>query len=149
MTTDEELTIGQVAARAGIRTSKIRYYESVGLLAEARRRSGHRRYGPDVLVALSLIQFAQDAGFSLPEIRHVLAGFDRKTPPPKRWQSVAERKLREVRRTIDRAQRMEAMLHRLLSCECVRLDDCVDLCGPHSSRPLTSVGRQPVSNTIR
>ena len=46
------LTIGEVARRAGMRTSRIRYYESVGLLPEPERISGMRRYDADVLQRL-------------------------------------------------------------------------------------------------
>jgi MerR family transcriptional regulator, redox-sensitive transcriptional activator SoxR len=56
MTTPPMLTIGQVAARAGIRVSHIRYYEEVGVLAKPQRVSGHRRYGEDVLQRLSIIE---------------------------------------------------------------------------------------------
>ena len=133
MSTDAKLTIGQVAKQAGIRTSKIRYYESVGLLAAAPRISGRRLYGPDVLDTLRLIQFAQDAGFSIPEIRHVLDGFDRRTPASARWQKLARRKLQDVGTIIERAQRMQGVLTTLLSCQCVELSDCVNSCGPVSS----------------
>lgn len=124
------LTIGQVAKEAGIRTSKIRYYESVGLLSAAPRVSGQRVYDPDVLNTLRLIQFAQDAGFSIDEIRHVLDGFDRRTPASERWQKVAKRKLQDVATLIERAQRMQRVLESLLSCECVQLSECVSSCSP-------------------
>jgi MerR family redox-sensitive transcriptional activator SoxR len=123
-------SIGEVARRAGVRPSKIRYYEEIGLLAAPYRVSGRRVYAGDVLNALALIQFAQDAGFSIQEIRHVLDGFDRRTPPSKRWQEVARRKLQEVSVLIERAKRMQGMLESLLTCECVRLADCVDACNP-------------------
>lgn len=124
------LTIGQVAKQAGIRTSKVRYYESVGLLTAPPRVSGRRVYEGDVLNMLRLIQFAQDAGFTINEIRHVLRGFDRRTPASARWQSVARVKLREVAILIDRAQQMQRILESLLSCECVQLSECASLCGP-------------------
>lgn len=135
-----ELSIGAVARMAGVRTSKLRYYESVGLLPSGRRVSGRRVYGPEVLDTLALVQFAQDAGFSIPEIRHVLDGFDRKTPPSKRWRAVAERKLQEVRALMARARRMESVLETLLTCECVSLADCVESCNqPIPPRTATAV----------
>jgi MerR family transcriptional regulator, redox-sensitive transcriptional activator SoxR len=132
------LTIGQVAKLAGIRTSKLRYYESVGVLGPAPRIAGRRVYRSDVLDTLRLIQFAQEAGFAIDEIRHVLGGLDRHTPPSARWQHVAQRKLRDVGALIQRAQRMQAVLERLLSCECVQLSDCVTLCQP----PITPLPRR-------
>ena len=44
----EELTISEVANRAGIRASAIRYYESIQLLPPPQRSAGRRRYNPDV-----------------------------------------------------------------------------------------------------
>ncbi len=60
----EELTIGEVARRAGVRTSTLRYYESIGLLPAARRVNGRRRYAPAALRMLAVIHLAQQAGFS-------------------------------------------------------------------------------------
>ena len=122
-------TIGQIATQAGIRTSKIRYYESIGLLKTPARVSGRRVYGQEILDTLRLIQFAQDAGFAIPEIHQVLEGFARTTPASTRWHAVAVRKLEEVRRLIARARQMEALLGRLLACECVGLGDCMSACG--------------------
>ena len=63
------LTIGQVAARAGLNTSHIRYYERVGVLPKPERASGQRRYDDEVLHRLAIIGVAQRAGFTLDEIR--------------------------------------------------------------------------------
>ena len=67
------LTIGQIARQAGLKTSAIRYYESVGLLPEPRRESGQRRYGNATLRRLRVIDVAKRAGFSLDEARVLLA----------------------------------------------------------------------------
>jgi MerR family redox-sensitive transcriptional activator SoxR len=128
------LMIGQIAKQVGIRTSKIRYYESVGLLSAPARRSGRRVYESEVLDTLRLIQFAQDAGFSIEEIRHVLRGFDRSTPASVRWQSMAREKLQDVATLIERAQRMQQILESLLSCECVQLSECASQCRPAVAR---------------
>ena len=49
------LTIGEVARRAGVRTSTIRYYEEAGLLPEPERVGGKRRYEEGILRRLALI----------------------------------------------------------------------------------------------
>ena len=67
------LRIGDVARAAGVRKSLIRYYEQIGLLPEAPRISGQRRYTEAVLRRLSVIDVAQRAGLSLDEIRELLA----------------------------------------------------------------------------
>jgi MerR family transcriptional regulator, redox-sensitive transcriptional activator SoxR len=119
------LTIGAVARQAQVRTSALRYYESVGLLGPPRRVSGRRVYDADVLVVLRLIHLAKGAGFTVAEIRRLLHGFDRTTPASARWQAMAARKLRDVTELIGRARQMQRVLEALLSCKCVDLAECV------------------------
>ncbi len=121
----EELTIGDVARRAGIRTSAIRYYESVGLLPTPRRVNGHRRYDPGIMQRLAMLQLAQQAGFTVAEIGTLLHGFASDTPPSTRWKALAERKIGEADGLIRRAQRMKELLERGLQCGCLRLEDCL------------------------
>src|SRR4051812_3286731 len=71
-----ELTIGDVARRAGVATSSIRYYERIGLLPKPERSGGQRRYHADVLGKLGFIGVAQSAGFKLREIKELLDGAD-------------------------------------------------------------------------
>jgi MerR family transcriptional regulator, redox-sensitive transcriptional activator SoxR len=103
------LSIGEVAARAGLKTSSIRYYESVGILPEPERVSGQRRYLPDVLGRLTVVAVAQEAGFSLAEIRELLDESDG-GPPSQRLQALARAKLPEVEALIARAQAMKGWL---------------------------------------
>lgn len=126
----EGLPIGEIAKRAGVRPSALRYYERVGLLEPPPRVSGQRRYAPDVLDTLRLVELAQEAGFTIAEIRELLDGFDQATPASERWQALARAKLKEVRRRIEQAHRMERLLHALLDCSCTDLSDCVQYCRP-------------------
>jgi MerR family transcriptional regulator, redox-sensitive transcriptional activator SoxR len=123
----EHLTIGEVARRAGIRTSAIRFYESVDLLPPAARASGQRRYDTAVLDQLAVIRLAQEAGFTVAEIRQMLTGFDPETPPSTRWRSLAERKLSEIDRLIARAQAMKRLLEEGLRCGCLAWEECAVL----------------------
>jgi DNA-binding transcriptional MerR regulator len=69
---DASMTIGKVAASAGVSADTIRYYERLGVLPRpARSASGYRQYGPAVLNRLTLIRNAQQFGFSL----RAIAGF--------------------------------------------------------------------------
>ncbi|MGH0030980.1 MAG: MerR family transcriptional regulator [Myxococcota bacterium] len=117
-------SIGQVAKRAGIAASAIRYYESVGLLPVAERVSGRRVYDDDVFQRLALIDLAQRAGFTVKEIRTLLHGFARRTPPGVRWRKLAGRKLDEVEVRIEEAQAMKRVLGALLACECPSFEAC-------------------------
>lgn len=70
------LTIGQLARRAGLRPSALRYYEAEGLLEPAERtEAGYRLYAPEAADTVRLIQRAQRLGFSLAEIRALLTAW--------------------------------------------------------------------------
>lgn len=76
----EALTIGKLAAQAGVGVETVRFYQRRNLLAVPGRDSGIRRYGPDDLRRLRFIRQAQAAGFTLEEIRELIdldAGEDR------------------------------------------------------------------------
>ena len=120
----EDLTIGEVARRAGVRTSALRYYESIGLLPAARRVNGRRRYDPAAVRMLAVIHLAQQAGFSMAEIGTLFHGFAAETSPGERWRPLAEQKLGEVDALIARARQMKHILETLLECGCVRLEEC-------------------------
>jgi MerR family redox-sensitive transcriptional activator SoxR len=120
-----KLSIGEVARRTGVRPSALRYYESAGLLPAPSRVSGRRLYDASALDVLKLIQLAKSAGFSMAEIRRLLHGFDRATPASARWQAMATRKLKDVSALIERAEQMRDLLHKLLTCRCVQLSECI------------------------
>jgi MerR family transcriptional regulator, redox-sensitive transcriptional activator SoxR len=116
------LSIGQVADRAGVPASTIRYYESVGVLPEAARLSGQRRYASDIVRRLAIVDVAQRAGFTLAEIRDLLSVGD--DPAYRRLRSLAERKLPEVDALIRHAQAVRRWLELASACECDTLDMC-------------------------
>lgn len=67
------MKIGELAKRSGLAASTIRFYEAKGLLKPVPRQiNGYREYAPASLMLLSIITSAQQAGFSLDEIRQVL-----------------------------------------------------------------------------
>lgn len=120
-----DLMIGDVARRAGVRTSAIRYYESIGLLPPPARVNGRRRYAQTTVQMIAIIQLAQQAGFTMAEIHEVFHSFSEETPVSERWRQVAERKLQEVEVMLQQAHAMKQILNTLLACDCVRLEDCV------------------------
>ena len=118
------MTIGEVAQRAGLHASAVRYYESIGLLPKAPRVNGRRRYDDTVLEWLSLIALAREAGFTMAEIKRLVSGFKPGSPPAARWKELATRKLVEIDAMVARAERMRAVLRVALECGCFRLEDC-------------------------
>lgn len=68
------MNIGEAAVATGVTAKMIRHYEQIGLIAEAgRTRSGYRTYGPKDLSTLSFIRRGRDLGFSIAQIRGLLA----------------------------------------------------------------------------
>jgi MerR family transcriptional regulator, redox-sensitive transcriptional activator SoxR len=117
------LTIGQVADRAGVNSSAIRYYESVGVLPKPERVSGQRRYCEDTVDRLGLIGAAQKAGFTLDEITDLLRSSD-EGHASDQMRELARRKLPDVEALIDRAQRMKRWLEVASDCGCSTLEAC-------------------------
>ena len=75
------LTIGKLAASAGVGVETVRFYQRKGLLEQPTRDDGIRRYGSEDVRRLKFIRRAQAAGFTLAEIRELLeldSGKDRK-----------------------------------------------------------------------
>jgi MerR family redox-sensitive transcriptional activator SoxR len=120
----EDLAIGEVARRAGINPSALRFYERVGLLPATKRVSGRRRYDSSTVQLLKVVQLAQDAGFTIAEIQTLLHGFTPDTPPAARWQPLAQQKIQELDAMILRMHQMKHVLEVGLNCGCLRLEDC-------------------------
>jgi len=122
--TTTNLSIGAVAQQAGVQPSAIRYYERVGLLVPPPRVSGRRRYDAGVLRQLAVIGVAQQAGFTIAEIKTLLHGFDAGTSAAARWRALAERKLPEIEALIARAHEMKWLIDASLRCGCLTLEEC-------------------------
>ena len=121
----EEFAIGEVARRVGIRASAIRYYESVEVLPAPQRINGRRRYDARVFDRLAVIQMAQQAGFTVAELRTLFNGFTTETTASARWEVLARQKLVEVDALMRRVQAMRGILEEiLLRCRCLTLDEC-------------------------
>ena len=118
-------TISEIARRVGLRASAIRYYEQIGILAPARRVSGQRRYDDSVLYRLAVVRRAQDAGFSLDQIKQLFFGFSAATPVSERWKKIAARKMAELDARISEIQSMRTLLQKLTTCcECETVERC-------------------------
>ena len=107
------LPIGEFARRAGTAPSALRYYERIGLLPRAERAGGKRHFPPATAERLALISLYQDAGFTLKEIRRLLAAGSRPRPS---WSPLAERKIAELDARIAEAQRAKDLLEHALEC---------------------------------
>lgn len=119
------LSISEVARRAHLRPSTIRYYEKLGILPAPERVSGRRRYDKSVLYRLAVIQQARNAGFRLNEINALFFGFADGVRAEVRWGKLADRKLAELDALAARIMSMRELLKRLKAkCHCTTLEVC-------------------------
>jgi MerR family transcriptional regulator, redox-sensitive transcriptional activator SoxR len=140
------LMIGELARKAGVAASALRYYEKAGLLQPPARASNRRQYDPGALGRVRIILLARDAGFSVSETRAFLNGFPVGTKPALRWRAMAKRKIAELDELATRLSQMRSILNASFNCECRRLEDCERLiasktsCGSGSRRVTTPNG---------
>jgi MerR family redox-sensitive transcriptional activator SoxR len=118
------MTIGEMARRAGLRPSAVRYYEKIGLLPRSERIGGQRRYQPGILNYLAVIDTAKRAGFRVEEIKQLLHGFGKAVPASHRWQLLARRKITEIDEQIASARKMKRLLAKADRCKCLDLENC-------------------------
>jgi DNA-binding transcriptional MerR regulator len=109
--TESLLTIGEVAARADVATSAIRYYERRGLITADTRISGQRRYRNSTLRRLVFIGMLQDAGLALDEIEGIL-----RAPDVMTWKAIARTRLGALDEEITQLRRAREYLAGALLC---------------------------------
>jgi DNA-binding transcriptional MerR regulator len=111
-----QLTVGKLAARTGVRTDTVRYYEREGLLPVPQRTDGeHRRYGPADVDRLLFIRGAQRLGLRLAEIRELLAVRDTGTCPCQPAEGLLRRHVTEIDTEIGRMAALRAELLGMLA----------------------------------
>ena len=116
--------IGELADKARVRASALRYWEERGLLPGARREGGRRVWPVTAVRRVALIRMAQRAGFTLSEIARLL---DTDTAPSatRQWRDLAARKLPELDQHIAQAQALRRAVADCLECGCMNFDQCV------------------------
>ncbi len=110
------LTIGQVARQAGVGVETIRFYEREGLLAEPpRTAAGYRQYSPAVVARIRFIRRAKELGFSLREIRELLALRVAPGTTCAEVRARAEAKIADIEERIATLERMKFALEGLIA----------------------------------
>jgi len=125
MPRDVRLKIGDLAARAGVSVSAIRFYADEGLLHAMRTNAGQRRFARSDLRRVSFILIAQKLGLSLDEIRYALSQLpDGRTPTREDWRVLSERIQERVLEQIAGLERIRDRLDGCIGCGCLSLDSC-------------------------
>ena len=121
----EELTIGEVAERAGVRPSALRFYEDRGLITSTRTDGNQRRYHREVLRRLAFIGVAQRVGLSLEEISEALASLpDEHAPTQQEWRVLARRWRPMLDERIALLQGLRDQLDSCIGCGCLSISKC-------------------------
>jgi DNA-binding transcriptional MerR regulator len=137
VTTPGLLTIGELARRAGVAASALRYYEELGLLSPPARISGQRRYPESAARLVAAIVLYSDAGFTLAEQKALLAG------PPGDRRQLMQRKLGELDEEIARAQAAREAISHALRCPHEDITQC-----PNFNAGITArLAGQPLSQS--
>ncbi|HSC84437.1 MAG TPA: MerR family transcriptional regulator [Pseudomonas sp.] len=103
------MKIGELARRSGLAPSRIRFYEASGLLSAQRQSNGYREYPAQALQTLEIIACAQQAGFSLEEIRRLQPTHEQGWPHDELLLSL-RRKVAEIEAMQQRLEQNRAQL---------------------------------------
>lgn len=121
----DRLTIGELARRAGVTTSSLRYYEQLGLIFSKRSAGGQRRYARATLRRVAFVRAAQTVGLSLSEVRAALGRLpEERTPNKTDWNKVSATWIRRVDERITELQRLRETLNSCVGCGCLSLRTC-------------------------
>ena len=132
------MLIGDLATRAGLSAKTIRFYEQAGLLPQPPRTAGgYRDYPPGALDRLAFIRHAQSAGFTLADIRGVLAIRDSGQAPCQHVSVLigehlarVERRIAELTRTKDVLKDLQRLAAVTNPADCAESDICTILSAP-------------------
>ena len=120
------ISIGEMAARTGMKVSAIRYYEEIGLIQAIRSEGANRRFLRSEIRKVSFIAISQTLGFSLAEIGAELQKLPNDRAPNKRdWSKIS----RSFRKTLDQRiatiERLRDRLDGCIGCGCLSMQKCI------------------------
>lgn len=119
------LTVGELAKRAGVATSALRFYEERGLIHAERNVSGHRRYPRATARRVAFIVFAQRAGLTLEEIGNELGKLPvGSIPTSDEWDRLTQTWCERIDERIAELQRLRNGLSDCIACGCLSLEHC-------------------------
>jgi len=120
-----ELTVGEVAQRAGISVPALRYYEQLGLVTSRRTTGNQRRYERSVLRRLAVVAAGRRVGLPLADIGATLATLPADHAPSQAdWTALSTRWRASVQRRIAELERLRDDLDRCIGCGCLSLSRC-------------------------
>ncbi len=143
------MPIGEVAHRAGIAPSALRFYEAQGLVTAERSGGGQRRYARSVLRRLAFVRAAQNVGLSLEEIRDALASLpDGRTPTAADWARLSRTWRARLDDQIAGLTALRDGLASCIGCGCLSLRRCA-LSNPDDGAAAAGSGARYLPPSLR
>jgi MerR family redox-sensitive transcriptional activator SoxR len=119
------LSVGELAARAGVAVSALHYYESRGLISATRSRGNQRRYPRAVLRRVAFIRAAQQLGIGLAQVAAALDQLpQRRTPTKADWARLSTRWRAQLNSRIAALEALRDRLDGCIGCGCLSLRSC-------------------------
>ncbi len=119
------ISIGELAERAGVPHSALRFYEEQGLLKSVRTAGGQRRYARDILRRVAFIRSAQNVGLRLEDIAEALAQLpESRTPNKSDWTRLSKRWRGVLDQRIHALEALRDQLDQCIGCGCLSLTAC-------------------------
>lgn len=145
----DDLTIGETAARSGLATSALRYYEREGLISGSRTAGGQRRYHRDVLRRLAFIRAARSIGLTLEEVREALDSLpDGRVPTKADWARLSRSWRARLDEQIQGLLQLRDGLDACIGCGCLSLRRC-QLSNPGDVAATQGPGARYLSPALR
>ena len=120
-----DLSVGEVAARSGLKISAIHFYEAKGLIVSVRTAGNQRRYRRDVLRRVAVIKVAQRIGLPLKSIAAALKNLPQsRTPTKEDWRQLSLSWRAELNERIEKLARLRENLTDCIGCGCLSLKVC-------------------------
>ena len=120
-----DLTVGEVAARSGIRVSAVHFYEAKGLIHAARNSGNQRRFAREVLRRIAVIKVAQRAGIPLQRIKQAMSELPVHRAPSKQdWERLSAEWQADLEQRIQRLTKLRDKMTLCIGCGCLSTEHC-------------------------
>lgn len=120
-----DLSVGEVAARSGIRVSAVHFYEAKGLIHAARSSGNQRRFAREVLRRIAVIKVAQRAGIPLATIKQAMDRLPPHHAPGREdWERLSAEWRDELEQRITRLTRLRDQMTLCIGCGCLSTVHC-------------------------
>ncbi len=121
-----ELTIGQLAQRAGVTVTALHFYEERGLIQSRRTAGNQRRFPRHTLRRIAFIRVAQRVGIPLREIGEALADLPvDQAPTQQDWEHLSTTWQSDLDLRIAQLVRLRDKLTDCIGCGCLSLERCL------------------------